>query len=74
MQAGNAVRLGQDHRAELAGADQADPHRPPRGRALLRQMIKAHRSVPLFAATAKLRARKRMVKAAGPRPTRPCCW
>jgi hypothetical protein len=26
MQAGNAVRLGQDHRAELAGADQADTH------------------------------------------------
>jgi hypothetical protein len=42
--AGHRRRLVQKHRAELAGADQPDPHRPPGRGAPLRQLVKAHRN------------------------------
>ena len=44
-------RLVQKHRAELAGADQRDPHRPAPGGALLRQAVKAHGPTSYSAAT-----------------------
>ena len=44
-------RLVQEHRAELAGADQRDPHRSPVGGALLRQAVKAHGPTSYSAAT-----------------------
>jgi hypothetical protein len=44
-------RLVQEHRTELAGADQRDPHPSPRGNALLRQAVKAHAPASYSAAT-----------------------
>ena len=47
FQPGHRRHLVQEHRPELAGADQANSHRPPGG-ALLQQQVKAHDRTPLL--------------------------
>ena len=45
---GRGRHLREEHRAELAGADQPDAHRPSRVQALAQQPMQIHRATSLF--------------------------
>ncbi len=53
MQAGRHPRLGQKHRAELAGADQSDPDRPAGGLPLHQHGVEIHETALVRAITDK---------------------
>ena len=53
LEAGHRRHLPQKHRAEFAGADQPDPHRPAFCSALLRQAMEVHDAMTLYSAAAR---------------------
>ena len=73
FESGRRGRLAQEHRAELAGADEPDPHRPCRRGALAKLLVDVHGVLrpPLRGGWAPRDSRRRAARWGGSRGARP---